>query len=129
MQNCLMARLFQLWHCVSRSDRVGHFFNFFNIFFTCYKFWDSRYRKMKEKEESSHRPATRIFLRKNRHSVHLYGFKLLFLVACLLDRLIPDQFEWCIAAASMCALSCVCDCHQVTGNVAFATKMLDGGGR
>ena len=38
-----------------------------------YKFWDSRYRMKKEKEESSHRPATRIFVRMYRHNcVYLF---------------------------------------------------------
>ena len=65
---------------------MGHFFNFVCIFFYVYKFWDSRYRKKKEKEESSDRPATRIFVRKNRHTVFIcIDLKLLFLVICLLE--------------------------------------------
>ena len=47
---------------------MGHFLIFF-VFFFVYKYWASRYRKKKEKEESSHRPATGIFVRKDRHTV------------------------------------------------------------
>ena len=88
----MQGRLFQLWRCVKdqteQIEKIGpplhilflflYFFfviflpwaillNFF-VFFYGYKFWDSRYRKKKEKEESSHRPATRIFVRKYRHN-------------------------------------------------------------
>ena len=56
----------------------GPFFDFFFVFFYIYKYWDSRYRKKKEKEESSHRPATGIFVRKDRHIVCLCWFAIDF---------------------------------------------------
>ena len=65
---------------------MGHFLKKMLHFFYVHKFWDSRYRKKKEKEESSHRPATRIFVRKYGHTVFIcFDLKLLFLVACLLE--------------------------------------------
>ena len=94
---CYFFLIFFAMFCVD----MAHFFNFF---FYAYKFWDSRYRKKKEKEEFSHRPATRIFVRKYRHSVDLFWFKITFSCGLPTWRLIPDQFEWCIAAAGMCAL-------------------------
>ena len=51
-------------------DDMGHFFNFF-VFFYVYKYWDSRYEKIPLSLSSFYRPATRIFVRKDRHSVHL----------------------------------------------------------
>ena len=53
----------------------GPFLKFFFVFFYVYKYWDSRYRKKKEKEESSHRPTTRIFVRRDRHTVCICWFK------------------------------------------------------
>ena len=97
----LQGRLFQLWHCVTDQteqikkigppathfififvffffalfcDDMGHFFNFV-VFLYVYKYWDSRYRKKKEKEESSPRPATRIFVWKDRHTMCICWFK------------------------------------------------------
>ena len=51
---------------------------FLKIFFYVYKYWDSRYRKKKEKDESSHRPATGIFVRNDRRTVCICWFTIYF---------------------------------------------------
>ena len=116
----LQGRLFQLWHYVrDQTEQIekigppytfyfyffilffvifcnpvlrwhGPFFDFFCIFFYVYKYWASRYRKKKEKEESSHRPATGIFVRKDRHTVWTYvKIQLTFSCGLPIWRLIP----------------------------------------
>ena len=62
---------FVIFFLALSCDDMGHFLIFFVFFFYVYKYWASRYRKKKEKEESSHRPATGIFVRKDRHTVCL----------------------------------------------------------
>ena len=57
---------------------------FFFVFFLCLQILG--YRKKKEKEESSHRPATRILVQQYKHTVFIcIDLKLLFLVAYLLE--------------------------------------------
>ena len=136
----LQGRLFQLWHCVRDQteqiekippplhilflflyfsfiffalfcDDMGHFLNFF-VFFYVYKYWDSRYRKKKEKEESSHRPTTGIFVRMDRRTVCICWFKIYFFL-WLAYLKINSWSVWVVYCGCRYVCDrCVCDCQR-----------------
>ena len=92
-------------------DDMGHFLIFF-VFLYVYKYWDSRYRKKKEKEESSHRPVTRIFVRKDRHTVCICWFKNYFFLWLAYLKINSWSVRVVYCGCRYACARCVCDCQR-----------------
>ena len=94
--------LFFAMFCVDIVLFFNSSFLYFLFMFTIFGIPDIERRK--KKEESSLRPATRIFVR-NRWFVVFICLNLKLTFSCSLPtwRLIPDQYKWCIAAAANAA--------------------------
>ena len=93
-------------------DDMGHFIIFLYFVFYVYKYWDSRYRKKKEKEESSHRPATRIFVRKDRHTVCICWFKNYFFLWLAYLKINSWSVRVVYCGCRYVCAHCVCDCQR-----------------